>query len=478
MKNILLVEDEQSLSTSLADLLTQEGMFSVLTASNGWEALKLLKTKPVHLIVTDLRMPQMDGFELLANVFAIKPVPPVVVVSAFATPIIRKKLMEIGVVEVLDKPIDLELLVAAINAGLQRGSFGDRVGFPLGSFIQAMEAEQKTALLDVIDGHGKRGFLFLDEGVLTDAILGNLEGEAAARRMLLWPRAIIRFRDVPEGKIRPNIQSDAATLLAQSLNPPKAASAAPRPGQQETPAPAQPAPPKPAPLPARPQGMALDGVFGFILGPEDITPQYELSIPVSADATEALSSGITAGARPGLASNGREPQKQTPVKGAATEPRKVEPIPPSREQARAGRTVEGPRLSPDLVKKIFGNEDPQTAKAREMLREMAQKLEYVRACIVISRDGSLSAAYGPSMAKDNGLGAGFSSVMDMLSKSIKDLDFGAIEENLLQTEKTWVVARFLGARYCLVIAVGRLCSLGDVRMVIKQYSEKLLASLP
>ena len=69
MKTVLLVDDESRLLTSIRmGLKAYSEHFSLLTAANGREAMEILATCPVDLVVTDLRMPEVDGFALLAHI--------------------------------------------------------------------------------------------------------------------------------------------------------------------------------------------------------------------------------------------------------------------------------------------------------------------------------------------------------------------------------------------------------------------------
>lgn len=64
MADILVVDDEQDMTIMLKTVLERRG-HTVVTASNGVEALELLQDSDVHLVVTDMHMPELDGFELI-----------------------------------------------------------------------------------------------------------------------------------------------------------------------------------------------------------------------------------------------------------------------------------------------------------------------------------------------------------------------------------------------------------------------------
>ena len=96
-REVLIVDDEEPLLLSIAEGLSiYKKYFNLLTATNGMEAVKLLKSSPViDLVITDLSMPKMDGFELIAYMNRNYPKIPVIMMTAFGTPkieeIIQKK---------------------------------------------------------------------------------------------------------------------------------------------------------------------------------------------------------------------------------------------------------------------------------------------------------------------------------------------------------------------------------------------------
>ena len=103
-KSILLVDDHRSFLTILAEELRDRGNdFRILTAENGDRALKVLESGQVDLVVTDLRMPVMDGFVLISHMKEKHPSIPVIVVSSFLYPESETKLKAIGVSHCIEK---------------------------------------------------------------------------------------------------------------------------------------------------------------------------------------------------------------------------------------------------------------------------------------------------------------------------------------------------------------------------------------
>ncbi|HMK07298.1 MAG TPA: response regulator [Flavobacterium sp.] len=122
-KKILIVEDTKDALDNLKDLLGLEG-FEISTAVNGQDALHKLYLYMPDLIITDLRMPKMDGFafiETLKQSEEFKSIP-VVVFSANATPENEKKSLEMGAIKFLKKPSAIELILSTIHEALSLGT--------------------------------------------------------------------------------------------------------------------------------------------------------------------------------------------------------------------------------------------------------------------------------------------------------------------------------------------------------------------
>ncbi len=119
-KSILLVEDEKMLRESLAELLRQEG-YQVTEASNGREGYDQILKQPFDLVMTDMRMPEMDGMGLLQNVKLAAPNTPVVVITAFGTVDSAVAAMRAGAVDYLLKPVQFEDVQVRVRRALEFG---------------------------------------------------------------------------------------------------------------------------------------------------------------------------------------------------------------------------------------------------------------------------------------------------------------------------------------------------------------------
>ena len=120
-RKILVVDDEQGMRIELFQALIGEG-YAVSVAENGRMALDLLEREPVSLVVTDIKMPEMDGLELLRRVKAVGPAVPVVIMTGFATVDSAISAMKLGAFDYLLKPFPLEVLRETVARALDVGA--------------------------------------------------------------------------------------------------------------------------------------------------------------------------------------------------------------------------------------------------------------------------------------------------------------------------------------------------------------------
>jgi len=193
METVLIVDDEKTFLLSLKDgLKIHEKKFRVLTAESGKEAITLLRAIPIALLITDLKMPEVDGFELLAWTTREKPEMPVIVMTAFGTADIESRLAEIDSLQYLEKPLALADLESAIFIALKAKARSYIRGISLATFLQLMHMEKKSCTLKITQGK-RIGYLFFKGGVLFDADFEGLQGEAAAYEIVAWDDAEIEM---------------------------------------------------------------------------------------------------------------------------------------------------------------------------------------------------------------------------------------------------------------------------------------------
>lgn len=111
--DVLVVEDDLALCEALCDTLEIEG-YRVLSANNGTEALTKLASHQFKLVVSDVQMPVMDGFQLLQNIQIHQPAVPVVLMTAYGTVPKAVKAMQEGAADYLVKPFEAAVLVEKV----------------------------------------------------------------------------------------------------------------------------------------------------------------------------------------------------------------------------------------------------------------------------------------------------------------------------------------------------------------------------
>jgi len=119
MSEMLIVDDEHRLLRVLRLGLPEHG-FKVVTASNGQEALKVLFDKQIDVVVTDVRMPVMDGVELIYEMERLGIKLPIVVTTAHADIETAVKTLKHGACDYIRKPFSVEELVQSVKKAMEK----------------------------------------------------------------------------------------------------------------------------------------------------------------------------------------------------------------------------------------------------------------------------------------------------------------------------------------------------------------------
>ena len=119
MANLLIVDDELGMRQFLTHLFQREG-HTVRAAGNGHEAMELLRAAPADLIVSDVRMPDMDGIQLLRAARELLPEIEVVMMTAFANVDSAREAFLLGAYDFVQKPFDNDLLKETVARALEK----------------------------------------------------------------------------------------------------------------------------------------------------------------------------------------------------------------------------------------------------------------------------------------------------------------------------------------------------------------------
>lgn len=124
MSNILIVDDEQSYRQLLSLVFEPDGHI-IRTASNGLEALEVLQAEPVDVIISDVKMPDMDGIEMLRAVRETLPDLGVIFMTAFASVETAREAFKLGADDFIQKPFDVEELKLLVKKTLEKQALID-----------------------------------------------------------------------------------------------------------------------------------------------------------------------------------------------------------------------------------------------------------------------------------------------------------------------------------------------------------------
>lgn len=119
MFQILVVDDDKNVRFFIKEAL-EINHYTVFSVSNGVEALETLENNHIDLIIVDIMMPKMDGYEFTKEVRSFNPNIPILMVSAKQLSEDRKKGFMLGIDDFMTKPIDLEELLLHVKALLRR----------------------------------------------------------------------------------------------------------------------------------------------------------------------------------------------------------------------------------------------------------------------------------------------------------------------------------------------------------------------
>ena len=132
MFNIMIVEDDTNQRKLMQTVLEQYG-YNVILASDGIDGLEQLDKKHIDLIILDIMMPKMDGFEFTSTLRQSGCNIPILMVSAKQSPVDKRKGFIIGTDDYMTKPVDEEEMVLRVGALLRRSKIANERKLTIGS---------------------------------------------------------------------------------------------------------------------------------------------------------------------------------------------------------------------------------------------------------------------------------------------------------------------------------------------------------
>ena len=119
MKKILIIDDERSIRNALKEILEFEG-FSVIDAEDGESGLSILKQQTIDLVFCDIKMPKMDGIEVLGQIIQHNEGLPVVMISGHGTIDTAVEAIKKGAFDFVEKPLDLNRILVTLKNAKER----------------------------------------------------------------------------------------------------------------------------------------------------------------------------------------------------------------------------------------------------------------------------------------------------------------------------------------------------------------------
>ena len=161
-KSVLLVDDDASIRKALSGALSDEG-FEVFEASSGDEALSVINTIKPTIVLLDIWMAGLDGLETLAQLKAIDPAIPVVMISGHATIQTAVKATRMGAADFIEKPVDLDAMLLVVNRAIDTVNMPEDVedSPTSGETMSAIDIEIKKNITPIV---------FTKKAMLGDAV--------------------------------------------------------------------------------------------------------------------------------------------------------------------------------------------------------------------------------------------------------------------------------------------------------------------
>lgn len=231
---ILIVEDEPGMIELLTVALEDEG-YSISIANNGQQGLKKVDEESPDLIISDVMMPDMNGYDFCQQLrenpktAAI----PFIFLTAKKDVSDRVRGLNLGADDYISKPFHVVEVVARIKTLMQRvkrarptqtqatisepeAAFaGDLEKMSIGEVVQTIALTRKNGRLLVVNT-GRRGEVYFQEGMVTYADVDRKKGEEAVYRLLSWKNGQFKFDSGVTAKTR-NLQKSAEGLLMEGM---------------------------------------------------------------------------------------------------------------------------------------------------------------------------------------------------------------------------------------------------------------------
>lgn len=417
MLKLLIVDDEVPLLNHLKSYFVSfPGEFEIQTATSGESGLELFQQFDPDILLTDIRLPGMDGINLIQRTLKLRPELKVIVMTAYSSPEIHGLAMHHGALRFLEKPLDLDDLHQMLSdvGRAASGWQGQVGGLDIFDLAQIMILGRKTTLIKVMDGNNS-GVLVFENGQLIHASSKEGAGQEAFYRMARWGGG--SFKELPRGMARrfpANIDVPTNYLLMEAAR----------------------------------------------LRDEE---EEKTRLLTSADLPRDSEPGV------------KHPEKPD----RAVDPELVLNILPLDEELEtAGETAVTAKTSdglPDGAPPVAAAQDPEfSVKESEMstLKELLEdfvKVEGISTAVLVSWDGFvIEGAARQSSTTTEAVGAVISTGIGSSQVIGRELKIGEMQLGMIEFEGGTVVIRSLGSEAILAVVAENSANLGNIRYQLKK----------
>lgn len=216
-KRILIVDDEEDITWAISkNLKNSNTNLEIECAHDGDTAYDLLNNQTFDLVVSDVRMPGRDGFQLMLDIRKKSPVTKIIIMTAYGSQDIMEKADTFGSYFYIEKPFDIGYLKQLVFDALEIDKTGfvghiDKAG--LGELIELNCSSKSNSQLTVTSQNGV-GTIYFNNGNVIHAECGGLKSERAFYNILNWNTGTFRITRRGTNTQR-SIFKDWKTLLHQ-----------------------------------------------------------------------------------------------------------------------------------------------------------------------------------------------------------------------------------------------------------------------
>jgi len=213
MKHVLIADDDKVLVKSLQIGLSKfSGKFEAIYVQDGLEAINVLNSRPIDLVITDIQMPMMDGLVLLAFMQGSFSDIPCIIMTSHGTSELKAQLKN-EIIDFIDKPVRPDQLGRMILSVFEKKKTGRWAKIGIADLLSLIMIEKKTCIFKINAGVNEKGYFYFHEGELYNAVWGKQTGEKAVLAMLACENAELTFTRAPEKPGKKQIEKPLSELI-------------------------------------------------------------------------------------------------------------------------------------------------------------------------------------------------------------------------------------------------------------------------